>query len=374
MYEQHIREDILFCMFYAGVTVMYIIASCYLLFRRGNAFAPDVVTSVRLRRWTAALFIAIAVSHVWYLPILYCTTVDDVMKGYLMGGLLDSMTVLPLAIIVLLSMLQDRKRPLWPVAVVILPLVAIMAVSVVRGSDSLMPVLYIYLLLFGIGFTIYMIYSINQYSHWLRDNYADLEHKEVRQGFVVLVAILLFFSFYTSNVGGVVYRYIIQINEVILMCYLLWRVETLSDLSSQQSLTMFAEEETATPDEVVTGVGLSSYVHDSITPLLQEHCIDAQLYLQHDLTLQQLAKVVGINRYYLSQYFSSQGTTYNAYVNGLRINHFVKLYHEYIANNRSFTTKQLANDSGYRSYSTFSLAFKQLMGQNVTTWMNDSAK
>ena len=190
----------------------------------------------------------------------------------------------------------------------------------------------------------------------------------------VLVAILLFFSFYTSNVGGVVYRYIIQINEVILMCYLLWRVETLSDLSSQQSLTMFAEEETATPDEVAKGVGLSSYVHDSITPLLQEHCIDAQLYLQHDLTLQQLAKVVGINRYYLSQYFSSQGTTYNAYVNGLRINHFVKLYHEYIANNRSFTTKQLANDSGYRSYSTFSLAFKQLMGQNVTTWMNDSAK
>ena len=29
---------------------------------------------------------------------------------------------------------------------------------------------------------------------------------------------------------------------------------------------------------------------------------------------------------------------------------------------------QLANDSGYRSYSTFSVAFKQRMGQNVTAW------
>ena len=35
------------------------------------------------------------------------------------------------------------------------------------------------------------------------------------------------------------------------------------------------------------------------------------------------------------------------------------------------TAKQLASDSGYRSYSTFSLAFKQRMGQSVTTWMAD---
>ena len=99
-----------------------------------------------------------------------------------------------------------------------------------------------------------------------------------------------------------------------------------------------------------------------------------QLYLQHDLTLQQLAKAVGINRYYLSQYFSSQGTTYNAYINNLRIQHFIRLYRDALATRRPFTTKQLASDSGYRSYSTFSLAFKQLMGQNVTEWMRDSAE
>ena len=35
----------------------------------------------------------------------------------LVGGILDTMTFFPLAIIVLLTMLQDRRRPLWPVAV-----------------------------------------------------------------------------------------------------------------------------------------------------------------------------------------------------------------------------------------------------------------
>ena len=41
MYEQ-IREDTLYIMLYAVVTATALIASCYLLFRQGNAFARDV--------------------------------------------------------------------------------------------------------------------------------------------------------------------------------------------------------------------------------------------------------------------------------------------------------------------------------------------
>ena len=61
-------------------------------------------------------------------------------------------------------------------------------------------------------------------------------------------------------------------------------------------------------------VGLSPNAQDKIGLLLQRHCIDEQLYLQHDLNLLQLAKAIGTNRFYLSQYFSQQGTTYNAYL------------------------------------------------------------
>jgi AraC-like DNA-binding protein len=105
--------------------------------------------------------------------------------------------------------------------------------------------------------------------------------------------------------------------------------------------------------------------------LLQQHCIDTQLYLQHDLTVTQLALAIGTNRTYLGQYFSRHDSTYNAYINNLRINHFVSLYREAVATQRSFTVQQLASESGYRSYSTFSLAFKQRMGQSVTAWMRD---
>ena len=56
MYEQfqEIQEDTLYIILYSIVTAMNAMASIYLLFRRGNAFAADITPPVRLRRWTAA--------------------------------------------------------------------------------------------------------------------------------------------------------------------------------------------------------------------------------------------------------------------------------------------------------------------------------
>ena len=354
MYEQHIQDDLIFVMFYAGVTVTAIIASCYLLLRRGNAFAPDITPPRTLRRWTAAFFAVMALGHIWYIPVIFLDSYDEVKLNYLIGGLLDSMTIFPLAIVILLVMLQDRKRPLWPVAAITAPVVAAMAWSVFNRSEVLFPAIYAYLLFLGIGLIIYMVREVRRYSRWLRDNYADLEHKEVWQSFIVLAVILLTFHLYAYTTEEPAYKYILQAISLVLIGYLLWRVETLSDLSIAQPQSLPAAETAA---------------HDNIGLLLQQHCIDTQLFLQHDLTLQQLAKAIGTNRLYLSQYFSGQGLTYNTYINDLRINHFVKLYREAIAAHSPFTAQQLAHDSGYRSYSTFSLAFKQRMGQTVTAWM-----
>ena len=171
---------------------------------------------------------------------------------------------------------------------------------------------------------------------------------------LVLAIILLVFGIYTVADWGPIYQYVLQLNDIVLTCYLLWRVETLSDLSIPPQSQ---------------GLNNPTSSIDNIGPLLQQYCIDTQLYLQHDLTLLQLAKTIGTNRYYLSQYFSSQGMNYNAYINHLRIDHFVSLYREAVDAHRSITAQQLAHESGYRSYSTFSDAFKRQMGRPVTAWM-----
>ena len=96
-------------------------------------------------------------------------------------------------------MLQDRRRPLWPVALLIAPLIAGMALGIFSRSDAFMPILRIYFLLLSIGAMLYMVREVRRYGRWLRDNYADLEHKEVWQSFVVLAVIFVVCDFYVSG-------------------------------------------------------------------------------------------------------------------------------------------------------------------------------
>ena len=169
-----------------------------------------------------------------------------------------------------------------------------------------------------------------------------------------------------------------------LVALLLWRVETLPTLQEQtrtqqagsdsqgreQSIPLPAREEQGSGSE-----GGAFFIDLArMEQLLTEHCVAPQLYLQHDLTLQQLAQAIGTNRYYLSQYFSHQGITYNTYINNLRINHFITLYQKATVAGQSVGAQQLAQESGFRSYSTFGRAFTQRMGQSVTAWMRDTAE
>ena len=366
-----IRQDTLYIMLYAVVTAMSLLASCYLLFRQGNAFAKEITPPMRLRRWTAAYFAAITLCHLWYLPTYFLTSSDDMMLSSLIAGLLDCMTVIPLTIVVLLVMLQDRRRPLWPVAVMVAPLIAGLAWCVATRSEALLPMLYAYILLMWLGLIIYMVRATRQYGRWLRDNYADLEHKEVWQSFVVLAIILLAYAIYLLDAGELKYEFAMEVINIVLICYLLWRVETLNDLSTSS--------ESEDDDDLSSSKGLSQTNRErstlgtlpvkNIGTLLKQYCEEPQLYLQHDLTLLQLAKAVGTNRFYLSQYFSSQGLTYNAYINNLRIDHFVSSYREAVGAQRPFTAQQLAQESGYRSYSTFCRVIKGKTGKSVSAWI-----
>ena len=254
MYEQ-IREYPFYIILYSVVMALAMQSCCYLLFRRNNAFASDIQSPLRLRRWTAALFASITLSHIWYMPILFLTSSNDMMLSFLIGTLLDCITFFPLAIIVLLTMLQDRRRPLWPVVVMVVPLVVIIALCIANSSDALFPLLNGYLLLMSICLIIYMVRALRQYGRWLRDNYADLEHKEVWQSFVVLAIILFVFGIYSVTNLGWVYQYILQLNAIVLICYLLWRVETLSDLSNQGDRSLDIPEQSSPTRCLSLGTG-----------------------------------------------------------------------------------------------------------------------
>ena len=351
---------ILFFTLYGITGVVPLIAALYLLLRRGNAIAPGVKPPLRLRRWTASFFAVTTLAHVWWL-LFYIYSGDLQSVSSMVLGMVDCILLFVTFAGMLLAMLQDRRRPVWPALVTMIPLVALAGVFIVYPRSLIVQIIMAYLVLIGLLFTAHMVAAIRQYERWLNENYADLENKKVWLCQVVALVSMLLFVLYVFAIDMVL-LWLIHIIALVLVVLLLWRVETLPRLKN--TTTIQAQQPTAAPATIDLA---------QIEQLLDEHCITPQLYLQHDLTLQQLAKTIGTNRYYLSQYFSRKGITYNTYINNLRINHFVNRYQKVAATEEPIVVQQLANESGYRSYSTFSLAFKQRIGQSVTAWMREMA-
>jgi len=363
MEAQEILKDTVFVLLYGGVIMLSVVAALYLLLRRGNAIAPEVTSPVRLRQWAAAFLVVSAISHLFWLFYVYHPT----HTVYIIVCALDMLMLFPTIAGVLMSMLQDRHRIVWPVLVLLIPVFVLMSLCIIRGNDSLFTLVTIYVISLYALFMLYMFFAVRSYRRWLRDNYADLEHKEVWLSFLILAVFLLFFVMYSITSESRVYlAYLLQIDGIILVALLLWRVETLQQLSESSSLEPEPEEDVQKAP--------APAIPANIGPLLKKRCEEGQLYLQNDLTLSQLAQIIGTNRYYLSQHFAQQGLTYNAYINGLRVRHFVRLYHEAMAQQRFFTAQQLAFESGFHSYSTFSTTFKQNMGTTVTQWMRNAEK
>lgn len=387
IFEHTSPQSILFFILYGISGVVPLLAALYLLLRPYNTFSAGIKPPVRLRRWTAAFFAFTALSHLWWLLFLiYSNNMDSL--GYQLIVLTDTMLLLTTISGTMLSMLQDRRRPMWPVLVAMLPFVALFGLYFAFPSDLLKLTIMAYLMLLSVAFAVYMVFAIRRYDRWLNDNYADLEHKRVWLSQVVAFLCMLLFVLYEVSEDMVLF-FCLHIVDLVLVFLLLWRVETLPQLDALAVKTYTP----SAPDRLVSAEPAeSTYVPetmpimatqpeqpsadpisidvDQMEQLLKEHCEAKQLYLEPGLTLQMLAQAVGTNRSYLSQYFSRQGITYNIYINNQRINHFVSRCRELSAAGQDIPIQQLALESGFGSYRTFSRAFLQRTGQSVTEWLN----
>ena len=367
-YDQISTEWILFFILYGITGVVPLLAALYLLLRRANAIAPGVTPPLRLRRWTASFFAVTTLAHVWWI-LFYIYSSDLQSMSYLVLAMFDSVLLFVTFAGMLLAMLQDRRRPVWPALVTMIPFVALCGAVMAFPSKLIEQITMAYLVLLGLLFTAHMILAIRQYGRWLNDNYADLENKKVWLCQAVALVCMLLFVLYVFATDMVLI-WLIHVIELVLVGLLLWRVETLPKLAENIVESSQSDPLTLSPSNPFT----STIDLEQIDRLLKEHCVVTQLYLQHDLSLQDLAQAIGTNRSYLSQYFSRQSNTYNTYINNLRVNHFISRYQELTAAGQSVVAQELAYESGFSSYRTFSRAFTQRMGQSVTAWMGQSTE
>ena len=277
MYAQQSLQDTLFLMLYGAVAILALASGLYLWLRRSNAIAPGVKPPMALRRWTAAFFVTAALSHVWWYVLGVYWLTDDRLIRNIVAVTLDHITLVPLVMALLLHMLQDRQRPLWPWYLTQVPTFVAAAVGIVRHDEFYGFDLTTYWQIAVMTlFVLYYIHALIQYGRWLRENYADLEHKEVWQSLLLAASLFVVYEIYFTNPGEMAKEYLAQIETIAIIVFLLWRVETLQQLDDKLS-------DTSQEDEMEP-VGLPATIN--IQQQLEAYCEACQPYLRHDITLQ----------------------------------------------------------------------------------------
>ena len=161
------------------------------------------------------------------LAVTYYRTFNSILTS----GLI--ITLVPLVMGVLLALLQDRRRPIWPWLLAQLPVVMDAAVGInERDMFCGFTLPHYWQLGVIVVFVVYYIFAVRQYGRWLLDNYADLERKQVWQSLVFMIVLLVVYIAYTSNAGELMREYLSQVITIVIIVFLLWRVETLQELEN----------------------------------------------------------------------------------------------------------------------------------------------
>lgn len=103
---------------------------------------------------------------------------------------------------------------------------------------------------------------------------------------------------------------------------------------------------------------------------LEQMVEEQQLYLNSNLTLADIAKVLNTNRTYVSNYLSQvRGQTFYDYINQLRIE---RVSLPMMQAHPEYKLDYIAKESGFASISTFRRAFIKLTGQTPSQFIADS--
>ncbi len=214
---------------------------------------------------------------------------------------------------------------------------------------------------------IYSTVGLIRYRKELSCHFSNLDEKSIENSRAVLVGLyaLLFlslggnilWSFFTEQYYFI--RYLLMLITAMLIYYMTYHVckirFTIESINPEAAPLLLEEVSVATPDSL----------HNRFIPELIRLVDEEHIFLQPNLSVSDIARLLHSNRTYVSQMINAEfGCSFYDYINDKRIQFAQQMVRE----NPVLIQEQIAQASGFTHAATFSRVFKRQTGQTFREW------
>lgn len=233
------------------------------------------------------------------------------------------------------------------------------------GYETFSYVLYdIFVPCSGVIYVVWSIILLSKHKRNILNNFSNLEQVNLK-----------WLQFLTIGIGGIWALVIILEDDffifigVVVFVFLLgyfginqgeiYTLRTVEDQASNdnQNIKKYAKSGLDEKQSKILYSNLKNIMHEDV------------VYKNGDLSISDLASILGTNSNHLSQIINEQdGKNFYDFVNSYRVEEFIRLLE--LPENKNFTLLALANECGFNSKSSFNRHFKKHTGKTPSEYFN----
>lgn len=341
------------------LSIIYLtILGCYMLAQRGNVMSTHGEQKAKKRMTRTmgiAMFVWVFDLFIYLPPMLMNIPMNHPIQRVLF--LFNLMTSIPVVYSIMFVIVQRQVNTLrWCCALAAPFFVLTVWNCFMLQSET---PLYVGAVLGLVSQFYLLIRFVKEYRIYVRriqSEYSDTSRREILWswlsffGFAVQVILYVGYFLMWSPFFEIFY-FIISLVNASGLCY---------GISRQRPIDLDVVEEDAPKAAALPVVKeeKEKAFYAIIEKKLEANCEGQLLYLEPELTREQLCRRLSISSTYLKMYFHSRGLSFYQYINTLRVEYAYKLMQEH----PDMSIVEVSRQSGFRSQTTFRKMFQEVIG------------
>lgn len=246
--------------------------------------------------------------------------------------IVDVLTV-PLCAIIQFEIIKSQCINYFRAFIIALPFIALLAIYSILPSHTIIVLSFILSAIYSFFMIIYTCVICSKLPHYNPNRRAAIF---IINAFIVIFLSWIFSCIISRPISDIIYY---------IASGLAWGVifYTIENIYSVEQEEQYKQE--------VTSINIHEYTFaGSLNQLMQQE----QIYLNPEISISEVAKLIGTNRSYLSDYLNHNcNSSFIDYINNLRLEHAEKL----MKDDHTTSIDSISISSGFNSLSTFRRAF-----------------